>query len=407
MSSAEPTNPHPTNRWGLSKGTIGELQILACGVFFGLTFVGERKAMIDGMNAYTFNFARYFVSIFALIIFQPLFYMLFESKSDVARELEEKRLQEHNGDENAVRWAYRRDVVVWGGLISLVCFGGATLQQIGMENLSASKTGFITRLQVIVVPLIEWVIPGLGGHMDRWLFSAICISTVGLYLLSGCTESACFEGHLEPGEIWVVASMLCWALCTVFSVFGCRYIDSMTITYVHFIAVTVLCLVVAVAADPSSFKYPFDQFVDNWVMILAVGVFECLGFVLSGLAYMYVECSRASLLLTSITVFTAIFGYLFLDETLTGVETTGAILVMLAVLFIYREPLIDAFISCFPMLQSVHSSTERGFEMLPVDSVHQTTTSPMFDDSNHPCTDKCNHIDSTSTGSKKNQMLIL
>ncbi len=168
----------PSNGWVFSKEMIGEIQVLVSGVFFGLTFVGERKAMIDGMNAYTFNFARYFVSIFALIIFQPLFYMLFESKSDVARELEEKRLQEHNGDENAVRWAYRRDVVVWGGLISLVCFGGATLQQIGMENLSASKTGFITRLQVIVVPLIEWVIPGLGGHMDRWLFSVICVSTV-------------------------------------------------------------------------------------------------------------------------------------------------------------------------------------------------------------------------------------
>jgi drug/metabolite transporter (DMT)-like permease len=262
---------HPHHRklgWRLSKETIGEVQIIVCGVFFGLTFVGERKAMIDGMNAYTFNFARYFVSVFALVILQPLFYMLFESKSDSARELEQRRLQEHNGDAEAVKWAYRRDVVLWGGLISLVCFGGATLQQIGMKKLSASKTGFITRLQVIVVPLIEWAAPGVGGHMTRSLFAAICVSVAGLYLLSGCTRSACLEGHMGPGEIWVIASMLCWALCSVFSVLGCRYVDSLTITYVHFVVVTVLCLIVAIAADKEAFEYPFREFMENWLMIL-------------------------------------------------------------------------------------------------------------------------------------------
>lgn len=326
--------------WNMSKEFIGELQILACGVFFGLTFVGERKAMIDGMNAYTFNFARYFVSVFAFIGLQPIFYSIFECKSDHAREIEEQRMRDHNGDKDAVWKSYVKDVAIWGSLISLVSFGGATLQQVGMENLSASKTGFITRLQVIVVPLIEWAVPGLGGNMTWSLFIAICVSLTGLYLLSGCTESSCLDGDLEEGEIWVILSMLCWSLHAIFSVIACRYVDSLTLTYVHFVEVTIMCFIVAICVDFSAFEYPFDEFVDNIWVVLAVGVFECIGFVLVGLGYMYVDCSKASLLLTSVTVFTAIFGYLLLGETLTGIETVGGVLVIVAVLIIYHDALL-------------------------------------------------------------------
>ena len=70
---------------------------------------------------------------------------------------------------------------------------------------------------------------------------------------------------------------------------------------------------------------------------------ECIGFVLAGLGYMYVDCSKASLLLTSVTLFTALFGYLLLGETLTLVESVGGALVVLAVLIIYHEALLKMF----------------------------------------------------------------
>lgn len=252
----------------IRKDVLGELQILACGVFFGFTFVGERKAMIDGMNAYTFNFARYFVSAIVIFILDPFICMIFESKSDEAQKIEAQRLIDCNGDKDKVKRTYIQDLAIWGSLISLVAFGAATLQQIGMEDLSASKTGFITRLQVIVVPLVQWLVPGLGGEMTPTLVIAIVVSLVGLYLLSGCLEEACLSGQFEAGEIWVIGAMICWSLHTIFSVLAARFVDAVTLNYIHFIAVTMLCFIVAISVNLSSFQYPFEEFTDNlWVII--------------------------------------------------------------------------------------------------------------------------------------------
>ncbi len=132
----------------------------------------------------------------------------------------------------------------------------------------------------------------------------------------------------------------------------------------------------AIAADPSAFIHPYDEFTDIWVMILAVGVFECLGFVLSGLCFMYVDCSKASLLMTSITVFTAIFGYIFLGETLTEIETLDGILVMIALLFIYHEPLLPLFAAFIRSEKRSYVSFDHsGFEMLPMDIDDKIVTS--------------------------------
>lgn len=75
-------------------------------------------------------------------------------------------------------------------------------------------------------------------------------------------------------------------------------------------------------------------------VIAGVGVCECLGFLLLGIGCMYVDCATTSLLLTSVTFFTSLFGYWLLGETLTASETIGAILVVMAVLIIYHDTLL-------------------------------------------------------------------
>jgi hypothetical protein len=70
--------------------------------------------------------------------------------------------------------------------------------------------------------------------------------------------------------------------------------------------------------------------------------------------------------MTSITVFTAIFGYFFLGETLSPIESVGAVMVVIAVLIIYHEVLMRIFYS---LVMKIFPSPENrclmgGFELL-------------------------------------------
>ncbi len=314
---SDPAEHLPVNEW--SRELVGEIQIMIAVLFFGVSFIFQRYAMLQGIGPVTYNACRYVVSTTLLFLFRPCAQAVVHSEveKDVNVLISEKDRQRNEMKE--LWW--------WGGLCGLAGLGGSILQQIGIVTVTAGKTGFITGMFVIFVPIVEWLTPGFGGTLTWKSWCAALISLTGLYLLSGCAESSvCLGGAIGTGEVIVFVSMLFWVVSIMFSDIGAKRVDVISLTTVDFFVTTIFTVLFAFLLEPQSWVYPFTDIRNNWPTIVLVGFTEALAFALSTLGQMYTPPTRASVLFSLEAVTCAVGSYFMLGERLSYVEIVGCCL---------------------------------------------------------------------------------
>lgn len=158
---------------------IGELQLVVGGIFIGLGFVWDREAMLNGIGPLTFNATRYVVSVAFLGIISPLFSYIFESNSDLAvKEQQRNSVAQTESDCNKTYWI---NLLTWGMLAGVTAFFGATLEVVGLMTISANISGFILGLNIIVLPVLEWIL--MSTKFSWYVISAVIMSFIGLFIL--------------------------------------------------------------------------------------------------------------------------------------------------------------------------------------------------------------------------------
>ncbi len=240
------------------KMLIGEMQLLGCGVFLGLAFALDRVAMLSNIGPLTFNAFRYLITTLCLVVLQPMFERMCESKSEIAEQENNSNTTLTKDERNTTYW---NDLMFWGMAAGLTAFGGATFQVAGMLSVTASKTGFILGLTVVVLPLSEYFF--FGGNFTIYMIVALSVSVVGMFLLCGCATQVCIGTAFGYGELVVLMAMFCWTANILISAIGTRKVDTISLTYVDFITVTVLSIVCALIFESEYFVYPYKGITDN------------------------------------------------------------------------------------------------------------------------------------------------
>lgn len=317
------------NGSGFSLEIIGEMQIIASVFFFAFSFSMQRQAMLNGMSPITYNVYRYIVS--TALLFSMKYIMKFQVRSEdedsdndeiinsnptVRRERELKKTWE--------MWFY-------GIVLGVANFGGSILQQVGLVTVTAGKTGFITGMYVVFVPLTEYFVPCMTAQLTIHSWIAALMSMFGLYLLSGCAEQdTCLGGAIKEGEVLVFISMFFWVISIIAADFGSKKLEVVTLQLVDFFVTTLLTIALAVIVAPDLFIW--QEVVDNWVLIVVVGITEAVAFTLSTMGQIYSTPSRAALLFSLEAVCCAVFSYFLLGETLSYIEVAGGALMTAAAL---------------------------------------------------------------------------
>lgn len=104
----------------------------------------------------------------------------------------------------------RRAVVpaLWLGLLA---FAGFATQTIGLQLTSASNAGFITGLSVVLTPLVAALL--WRRSVAPRVYAAAVVAVGGLGLL---TLGSGGFGSVSPGDVWVLATALAYALYIVY-----------------------------------------------------------------------------------------------------------------------------------------------------------------------------------------------
>lgn len=277
-------------------------------LIWGSAFVAQSHGMAD-IGPMAFTGVRFLIGT---LVVAPLMWHERRSLARQARPLQ-------GGD--ALK------IIGLGALLLL----GAAMQQIGIVSTSVTNAGFLTALYVPLVPLLGWLLMRHLPHWSVWPAALACL--VGAFLLSGAHEL-----NIGTGDLWVIGSALPWALHVL--LVG-RVADRMAAPFLvaggQFFVCGLLSLVWAVAFEP--FTWSAVEAAAGPILyagILSVGV----AFTAQVVAQRYAHAADAAIILSSETLFAALFGYLLMGDRLSAAGLVGCALILLSMLAIQLTPLL-------------------------------------------------------------------
>lgn len=285
---------------------LANLLLLFAGAVWGMGFVAQETAMED-MGPFLFTGLRFLLAGIVVLPFA----------------LREQR-QAGTGFSLRIFWMLLP--------IGIMFFFALVLQQIGLLTTSVTNAGFLTALYVIFVPVILLIFLGEKPTVIIWPASMIALG--GIYLLSGGVLSAFAVGD------WLVI---------VGAVFGAIHVILVgrigkVLTMPFTLAATqfLICGSLGMAGYWLAPVLSMSEPAFSWQIVAAVlpeilyaGIFSgALAFSLMAIGQQYTDASSAAILLSSESLFAALFAAILLGERLGASAYLGCAMIFAALLLV-------------------------------------------------------------------------
>jgi drug/metabolite transporter (DMT)-like permease len=209
-----------------------------------------------------------------------------------------------------------------GTFLGLWLFLGFAFQIYGLQFTTASRSGFITGLSVIVVPILSIFILKEIPSLSTW--GGVFLALVGMYFLTGFTEAGFNYGDL--------LTFFCAVSIALQIVFLSKYIkneDPLLITWLQI--TTVMVLGTVISFFESSSAAPIDS--TSIAVIIYTGIFAtALAIFVQSRAQQFTTSSHTGLIFSLEPVFGALFSFMILSERMQTMGMIGAGLIFLGII---------------------------------------------------------------------------
>ncbi|MCI9417742.1 MAG: DMT family transporter [Eubacterium sp.] len=276
--------------------------LFAAAFIWGTAFVAQSVGM-EYIEPFTFSAARSLIGSAFLV---PCIFIL-------GRQKNRKR---------AIKKEDRKELLKGGLVCGVVICIAANLQQVAMLYASVGKSGFLTALYIVIVPLIGILI---GRKPGAKLCIAVVCATVGLYLL--CMKSGDFS--LGFGDALLLLCAVMFSIHILVIDYFTQRVDGVKLSCLQFLVCGVLSLVLMLLFEAPS----FSAVCKAWMPLFYTGVLS------SGVAYTFQIVGQkglnpvvASLIMSLESVISAIAGWLVLDQILSKREITGCAVMFAAII---------------------------------------------------------------------------
>ncbi len=226
------------------------------------------------------------------------------------------------------------------GLLGTLLFLGAAMQQIGMLSTTVTNAGFLTALYIPLVPLFAWLALRQLPHWTVWPAALGCLG--GTWLLAGPQGLHAGGSAPSAGDWWVVASSVPWALHVLLVGRAANRLQgAMVVATGQFVACGALALLTGLATEPltvAGIRLALGAIV--YTGVLSVGV----GFTLQVVAQRHARAADSAIVLSSETVFAALFGAIFMGDRLGATGFAGCALILACVLMVQLQPLVRSWL---------------------------------------------------------------
>lgn len=289
-------------------------------LIWGLAFVSQVQGM-DSMSPLFFNATRFSLGALSLI---PLLVFL---------RMRKGKDGEGNGEGNqavppTVTMGNGREVTLpaWAGnqivvgiICGLVLFTASTTQQYGvLYSRSAGRSGFITALYIVMVPLLAFAVLRRRIHLNVIL--SVALAVLGFYLL--CITGG--FGSITLADLVLLASAVLFAVhILVIDTLG-RGLDALVISFFQ-IATTALLSWIGALAEGSVDWAGAGQ---GWFAIVYAGIGSVgVAYTLQVVGQQCVPPTRGAMLMSLESFFSALGGAIILGEVMTPRGYLGCALI--------------------------------------------------------------------------------
>ncbi|MGG3469576.1 DMT family transporter [Neobacillus pocheonensis] len=287
----------------MKKPIYADLSLLFVTLIWGTTFVLVQNA-IDFLEPFAFNGIRFFIAAILLILCLLIF--------------ERKQLKHLNFN-----------IIKSGVFIGFWLFLGYVTQTIGLLYTTTSKAGFITGLNVVLVPIFSMFL--LKQIPNRNAFLGVGAATIGLFFLTLTDVSS-----LNIGDGFVLICAISFAFQIIFTgKFSSKY-PTLLLTVIQIATVAILSLISSFIFEDwrKSFNLTTLESNDVIIALIITSVFAtALAFFIQTNFQKYTSATRVALIFAMEPVFAAITGYFWAGERLSISALFGCILIFMGMIF--------------------------------------------------------------------------
>lgn len=217
-----------------------------------------------------------------------------------------------------------RRALLYGCIIGLFMFGGMAFQVVGLYTTTASNSGFITGLNVVIVPIIAAVL--LKKKPDRASLIGVLMAFAGLFFLSGGLSFS-----FNSGDFLTFLCAICWALQIIVIDKFTETEDPVLLAVIQLFFVGVASSAFWIAADAGKPMVINKTVV--FILLFTAVLGSALGFGGQTIAQKYTTPSHTALILTAEPVFAAIFAMVIpnaegVTEMPSIIKAAGCLLIL-------------------------------------------------------------------------------
>ena len=283
----------------------GELILILVAILWGSCFIFQKTGM-DYIGPFTLGAFRFFIGGIFLL---PLIVMFSQAKKH---------------SKNTAPIKPQSDLFLRGGILcGIALFFAASLQQIGLVYTTAGKAAFLTSMEMVAVEMIGFI---LVRKLCLNKMLGVGLAVLGMYFLSISNGLS-----VQNGDVLELVGALFWGIQILLVDKYAKITDVMKLSFIQFIVaggLSAICMFILEQPNIADIQACI-------IPILYTGIIEvAICYTLQIIGQKYVPPVIAAVILSLESVFAAIFGAIFLHETLTGREICGMILMLTAVLMI-------------------------------------------------------------------------
>ena len=278
--------------------------LLLAALFWGSTFVAQRIAA-GSIDPFPFQCIRCLLGSLVLYLCVPLFDKYWSRGSWSVRSL----------------W-------IGGALCGLCLFASTNLQQFGISlGTTAGKSGFITALYIVLVPVFGVFLRRRSGILV-WI--SVALAVAGLFFL--CMNESF---SLAIGDFITLLCAVCFAVHILLVDRFSPGVDPIRLSCIQFL----VCGLLSGAASCITGLPTGAQIAASWFPIVYAGILSsAAAYTFQIIAQRDTDPAVASVLMSTESVFACLSGWIVLGERLSGRELLGCVLMFCAVLLSQRAP---------------------------------------------------------------------
>jgi len=281
----------------LVKRYIAESGLLLIGILWGMGFVTVKIGLNAGMNTFYLMWLRFLGSFVLLSI-------LFRKKI--------KKVS--------------KDDLKAGVILGIIQYFGYVFQTYGAAHTTVGKNAFFTAINVIIVPYIFWILNKKRPDIFSFSASIICLIGVGIMSLDGNLSFT----HLNKGDVMTIISAFFFALQVAYTGYFGRKVHPMNLVLLQMLIGGLLFAGTQFATSGLREVIPLHG--ETLMAIIYAVVFStAIPMLLQIYCQRLTTATRASILMSTESMFAPIFAFFVLGEIMTLRVALGAVFILFSV----------------------------------------------------------------------------